>query len=104
MIDLTNKLLKTSITAATATEQTATETAAQLRQLLNYYDRLYYIEAASPLPDTDYDYLFDLLRRIEQKYPNLRTTDSPTQRVGGGLSGDFPNITHTIPMLSLDKS
>lgn len=104
MIDLTNKLLKTSITAATATEQTATETAAQLRQLLNYYDRLYYIEAASPLPDTDYDYLFDLLRRIEQKYPNLRTTDSPTQRVGGGLSGDFPTITHTIPMLSLDKA
>lgn len=104
MIDLTNKLLKTSLTAATATEQTATETAAQLRQLLNYYDRLYYIEAASPLPDTDYDYLFDLLRRIEQKYPNLRTTDSPTQRVGGGLSGDFPTITHTIPMLSLDKA
>ncbi|MBK9459459.1 MAG: NAD-dependent DNA ligase LigA [Sphingobacteriales bacterium] len=104
MIDLTNKLLKTSLTAATATEQNATETAAQLRQLLNYYDRLYYIEAASPLPDTDYDYLFDLLRRIEQKYPNLRTTDSPTQRVGGGLSGDFPTITHTIPMLSLDKA
>ena len=104
MIDLTNKLLKTSLAAATTTEQTAAETATQLRQLLNYYNRLYYIEAASPLPDTDYDYLFDLLRRIEQKYPNLRTTDSPTQRVGGGLSGDFPTVTHTIPMLSLDKA
>ena len=104
MIDLTNKLLKTSPRAATTTEKNAAEIAPQLRQLLNYYNRLYYIEAASPLPDTDYNYLFDLLRRIEQKYPNLRTTDSPTQRVGGGLSGDFPTITHTIPMLSLDKA
>lgn len=104
MLDLTNKLLKTTLSAATANEQTATETAAQLCGVLSYYDRLYYVEADSPLPDTDYDFLFDMLRRIEQKYPQLRTNSSPTQRVGGGISGDFPTVTHTIAMLSLDKA
>lgn len=104
MLDLTNKLLKTTLSAATTNEQIATETAAQLCEALSYYDRLYYVEAQSPLPDTDYDFLFDMLRRIEQKYPQLRTNSSPTQRVGGGVSSDFPTVSHTIPMLSLDKA
>lgn len=77
---------------------------AQLRELLGYHDWLYYVQAEPVLSDTDYDFLFDSLQAIEQRYPDLLTADSPTQRVARGLSSDFAEVVHTIPMLSLSKS
>jgi DNA ligase (NAD+) len=78
--------------------------AAQLRELLSYHDWLYYVQAEPILSDTDYDFLFDSLKAIEQRYADLLSADSPTQRVARGLSSDFAEVTHTIPMLSLDKA
>ncbi len=40
-------------------------------------------------------------RRLEQRHPGLQTTDSPTQRVGGGVRSDLPKVRHTVPMLSI---
>lgn len=100
---LTTQLLKTSFPDIKNIAQ-AESIAAQLREVLPFHDRLYYIEATPYLQDIDYDYLFDLLKRLEQTYPDLLTADSPTQRVGRGLSNDFAPVRHTTEMLSLDKA
>lgn len=102
--DEVKTLLNTKLSAATAQAATAEQLAKQLRHWLNHYSQQYYQTADSPLPDTDYDYLFDLLSKIEHVFPDLRTPDSPTQRIGDGLSSNFAVVTHTIPMLSLDKA
>lgn len=81
------------------------ETRAQeLRKLLNDYSIAYYTTGRSLVPDSEYDRLFDELSALEAKYPELRTPDSPTLRVGSDLSSDFPETEHTIPVLSLDKA
>lgn len=77
---------------------------AQLHQVIQYHDWLYYVKAASIIPDIDYDYLFDYLKVIEEKHPELLSPDSPTQRVAQGLSDDFTTVNHLIPMLSLAKA
>ncbi|HRE33084.1 MAG TPA: NAD-dependent DNA ligase LigA, partial [Candidatus Berkiella sp.] len=52
----------------------------------------------------DYDELFQELKTIEQKHPQLVTRDSPTQRVGGEALKSFSSVTHLSPMLSLDNA
>ena len=62
-----------------------------------YYDR------DSPiLADADYDRMYRELERIEDRYPQLRTADSPTQTVGGGVDSSFPPAPHLAQMMSLD--
>ncbi len=100
----TADLLRQSKREYLSNHTTATDTAAQLRELLGYHDWLYYIQAEPILSDTDYDFLFDSLKAIEQRYPDLQTIDSPTQRVAQGLSNEFAEAIHTVPMLSLDKA
>jgi len=78
--------------------------ARELRDLLNEYSRAYYTTGRSPVPDSEYDRLFDELSALEKSFPELRTPDSPTLRVGSDLSSDFPETEHTIPVLSLDKA
>lgn len=78
--------------------------AGELRNLLNEYSRAYYTTGRSPVPDSEYDRLFDELTALERICPELRTPDSPTLRVGSDLSSDFPETEHTIPVLSLDKA
>lgn len=78
--------------------------AEELRTVINYYDWQYYVQATQVIPDVDYDYLFDLLKTIEQQHPELQTPESPTQRVARGLSTEFATVTHLVPMLSLDKA
>lgn len=80
------------------------ERAAELRDLLTCYQRAYYTTGRALVSDVEYDRLFDELVRIEQSYPELKTEDSPTQRVGSDLSSDFPEVEHSIPVLSLDKA
>ena len=78
--------------------------AAELRALLSEYQKSYYVEGRPQVSDLEYDRLFDELSRLEEEDPSLKTPDSPTQRVGSDLSADFPEVEHTIPVLSLDKA
>lgn len=77
---------------------------AQLREVILYADWKYYVQSEPVLADAEYDELFNKLKRIEQKHPELVTVDSPTQRVAAGLSERFPTVSHLVPMLSLDNT
>lgn len=66
--------------------------------------RAYYVDGNSLKSDLEYDALFDELVKLEQEHPELMRSDSPTQRVGSDLTSDFPEVEHTIPVLSLDKA
>jgi len=76
----------------------------ELRREIRRHDRLYYIADAPEISDRAYDALFARLKSLEAAHPDLRSPDSPTQRVGGGLSTDFTSVKHAVPMLSLDNT
>lgn len=76
----------------------------KLREEITRHDRLYYIEAAPVLSDREYDKLFQRLKELEQAHPDLMTTDSPTQRVGGEPLDGFTQVRHSVPMLSIDNT
>jgi DNA ligase (NAD+) len=78
--------------------------AAQLRQLIEEHNRLYYEQAAPAISDQEYDALLRELVEIEEAHPELRTPESPTQRVGGKPLDEFAHVTHRTPMLSLDNT
>jgi len=77
--------------------------AAQLRDLINRYNFLYYSADDPQVTDAEYDRLFAELKKLEADYPELVTPDSPTQRVGSAPLDKFTQITHAMPMLSLDN-
>ena len=74
-----------------------------VKRVINYLDKKYYVQSETLVTDFEYDKLFDALKNIENSYPNLITKDSPTQRVAHGLSAEFTTVKHSVPMLSLDK-
>lgn len=76
----------------------------RLRAEIRHHDYLYHVKARPKLSDEEYDRLFWRLRAIEEAYPDLITTDSPTQRVGGQPQPRFMTFVHTAPMLSLDST
>jgi len=78
--------------------------AADLRRQLQYHDYRYYVLDDPELPDADYDRLFRELERIEADHPELRTADSPTQRVGAPPLEQFETGQHQVPMLSLENA
>lgn len=63
----------------------------------------YYVQDAPIISDGEFDTLFRELVDLEQTYPDLRTSDSPTQLVGGGFETGFEEVRHLEPMLSLDN-
>ncbi|MFL5839493.1 MAG: NAD-dependent DNA ligase LigA [Thermoleophilaceae bacterium] len=75
--------------------------AEELRRLLEYHGHRYYVLDDPEISDADYDALLDELREIEAAQPELRTPDSPTQRVGGKPLEKFQPVKHLQPMLSL---
>ena len=75
--------------------------ARELRELLEYHARRYYVLDDPEIGDDEYDRLLDELRRIEEEHPELITPDSPTQRVGGEPVGRLEKVEHLEPMLSL---
>lgn len=77
--------------------------AAQLRDLINRYNFLYYSADEPEVTDAEYDRLFAELKQLETAYPELATPDSPTQRVGAAPLDKFTQVTHAMPMLSLDN-
>ncbi len=74
-----------------------------LRAALTEHNHNYYVLDAPSIPDVEYDRLFQELVAIEADYPELKTPDSPTQRVGGEVLGAFEEVEHVVPMLSLDN-
>jgi DNA ligase (NAD+) len=76
----------------------------ELRTQIRHHDYLYYVKDAPEISDEAYDELFDELRSLEERFPDLVTPDSPTQRVGGVPLDKFPTIQHMAPMMSLDSS
>ncbi len=83
------------------------ELAAQLdslRRQIREHDHRYYVLDAPTISDAAYDALFRELRELESRAPHLIAPDSPTQRVGSGISTAFDPVTHRVPMLSLDNA
>lgn len=76
----------------------------QLRETLRHHEYLYHVLDAPEIPDSEYDRLFHQLKALEQQHPELITPNSPTQRVGAKPLSGFAQITHEIPMLSLDNA
>jgi len=75
--------------------------AAALREQLQHHAHRYYVLDAPEIPDAEYDRLFAELQAIEAEHPELRTPDSPTQRVGGAVLDGFAPVRHQVPMLSI---
>ena len=80
------------------------EKAKKLREKLLDADYKYYVLARPDIDDYEYDKLMKELQELETAYPELKTDDSPTQRVGSDLSNSFPTVMHDVPMLSLANS
>ena len=78
--------------------------AAYLRGEIECHNHAYYVLDAPSIPDAEYDRLFRELQALEQRYPELLTADSPTQRVGGAPLREFPQRRHGVPMLSLNNA
>ncbi|MBC8171498.1 MAG: NAD-dependent DNA ligase LigA, partial [Anaerolineae bacterium] len=79
------------------------ERAAELRRLLNEHSYNYYILSTPSISDSGFDALYNELVALETEHPELITPDSPTQRAGSDLSGDFPKVSHPSPILSLSN-
>jgi DNA ligase (NAD+) len=87
----------------TKTASTPAQRAEELRAELRRHEHLYYVLDAPEIADAAYDALMNELKRIEAAHPELRSADSPTQRVGGKPADGFRKVAHTRPMLSLDN-
>jgi DNA ligase (NAD+) len=72
-----------------------------LRTEIEDHRYAYYVLAQPTIPDSEFDRLFLRLQEIEAQYPDLVTPDSPTQRIGPVPAEEFPEVTHSLPMLSL---
>lgn len=80
----------------------ATKRAQELRLELNQYAHEYYVEDQPSVEDYIYDRLYKELQEIETVYPDVITSDSPTQRVGGKILQGFNKVTHDVQMYSLN--
>ena len=87
-----------------AKELTAVQEIETLREELRHHEHLYYVMDAPVLTDAQYDALMNRLKALEAEHPELITTDSPTQRVGGKPKDGFAKLAHSRPMLSLDNA
>jgi len=75
-----------------------------LRDKIRHHEHRYYVLDDPEISDAEFDRLMDELIELESKHPELITPDSPTQRVGGQVSGQFASVRHSTPMLSLAKT
>lgn len=82
----------------------ARKRAEELRVVIEKNNRLYYDQDAPELEDFEYDALTRELKAIEAEYPELITTESPTQHVGGTASSKFSKVTHSVKMESLQDA
>jgi DNA ligase (NAD+) len=83
------------------TAQDAQKRITELTEKINYYNQKYYQEHISEISDYEFDMLLAELIRLENEFPQFRAEDTPTQRIGGTITKEFPTVKHTYPMLSL---
>ena len=76
----------------------------RLKDELNQHNHSYYVLDDPSVPDSEYDRQMRQLQDIESQYPSLRTSDSPSQRVGGEALSAFTQVRHDVAMLSLDNA
>lgn len=100
---LTNKLLS-EISIQYAQAENAALVINEIREVIQFHDWKYYVDANPEIKDFDYDQLFRKLKSLEEKFPELLTADSPTQRVAKTITENFPTVQHSVPMLSLENS
>jgi DNA ligase (NAD+) len=75
-----------------------------LRDKIRHHESLYYILDSPEISDAEFDKLMQQLKQLETEHPDLITSDSPTQRVGGKPREGFVKVPHSSPMLSLDNT
>ncbi len=74
-----------------------------LRNQIRRHDYLYYVKGRPSISDSQYDRLLRELSELEEKFPDLKTPDSPTERVSGKVQEGFGEVRHLAPMLSLES-
>jgi DNA ligase (NAD+) len=74
----------------------------ELRRIIEHHNYMYYVLDNPEISDAEYDALMRELEQLESEYPEIITPDSPTQRVGGQVSGQFQPVVHSVPLLSLN--
>jgi len=84
-------------------EQAPKHRIAEICQLIHQYNHQYYVLDEPSVPDAEYDRLMRELVTLETAHPELKTLDSPSQKVGGKALKAFSQVTHQLPMLSLDN-
>lgn len=85
-------------------KQSATKRVQELHELLNTYNYEYHVLDQPSVPDAEYDRLMQELIKVEEEFPEFKTQDSPTQRVGGVVLEAFQKVVHRTPMLSLGNA
>ncbi len=75
-----------------------------LRDQIRHHNHQYHVLDEPEIPDAEYDRLVRELQKLERQYPELVTSDSPTQRVGAAPIRAFGTVRHAVPMLSLDNA
>ena len=94
----------TFVWAPIVTKKEASARAARLRESLHHHSYRYYALDDPEISDVEFDTLLRELAALEEKYPELRTADSPTQRVGGTVQDRFAKVQHPKAMLSLGNA
>lgn len=86
---------------------TPEQAAREIRKLtdtINRHNELYYQENRTEISDYEFDQLLEKLAALEKQFPELKSPDSPTQRVGGTITKEFATVYHLYPMLSLGNT
>ena len=82
----------------------AAERHAELRSLIAYHRERYYRDDSPEISDAEYDELDREIHELEFSYPELQSTDSPTQTLGSEVAETFSSVEHRVPMTSLDNA
>ncbi|MEY4247826.1 MAG: hypothetical protein RIS69_1373, partial [Actinomycetota bacterium] len=82
----------------------AAERHAELRSLIAYHRERYFRDDSPEISDAEYDELDREIRELEFSYPELQSTDSPTQTLGSDVAETFSSVEHRVPMTSLDNA
>lgn len=86
------------------TKEEARNRIAELSDTIEYHNRRYYILNQPSISDYEFDMLMEELISLEKLFPEYALPSSPTKRVGGDLTKEFPTVRHRYPMLSLSNS
>lgn len=92
------------MTTPSASRDKAARRIRELVELVAKHDHLYYVAGKPEISDREYDSLYRELSDLESAFPDLRSPDSPTTRVGGAPLPEFKGVAHGMPMMSLDNT